>query len=257
MLLSIESIVWAKINTDYKKTLDGVYYIMMLLSQISFQKQKKNTSNPTNLHWSYIMFYTQKRQLQREKSGSVCNTQRKDSSFYMQQHRPGSLAATAGLSISLVFWFLLQDVSLHSTWSFFQETRYLHYLFHHIHSMLYINLSFRIVFVFSRLKDLTFKANSSKHCSTFCRVLALHSRNMQLSSFAKAIPSSLLTPLSDSCNHAFHHVNYQVTKQCFGKKLSVFDCNSLYRLCSQRASLHILGLWNKAQSPYPTHLLSL
>ena len=44
----------------------------------------------------------------------------------------------------------------------------------------------------------TFSARSSKHCSTFSLVFALHSRNNAPSSLARAIPSSLLTALSDS-----------------------------------------------------------
>lgn len=47
----------------------------------------------------------------------------------------------------------------------------------------------------------TFNASSSKHFSTFSRVLALHSKNKHPCSFARAIPSSLLTTLSDSWNH--------------------------------------------------------
>lgn len=47
-------------------------------------------------------------------------------------------------------------------------------------------------------QDFTFNASSSKHCSTFSLVFALHSRNNDPSSLARAIPSSLLTALSDS-----------------------------------------------------------
>lgn len=50
------------------------------------------------------------------------------------------------------------------------------------------------------LQKCTFKASSSKHCSTFSLVLALHSRNKDPSSFASVIPSSLLTALSESWN---------------------------------------------------------
>lgn len=78
--------------------------------------------------------------------------------------------------------------------------------------------------MFSRIKILTFKASSSKQCSTFCRVLALHSRNMHLSSFARAIPSSLLTPLSDSCNHICSSTQtiWMIEKK--KKKKCNFDC---------------------------------
>lgn len=47
----------------------------------------------------------------------------------------------------------------------------------------------------------TFNASSSKHFSTFSLVFALHSRNKDPSSFARAIPSSLLTALSESWHH--------------------------------------------------------
>ena len=60
----------------------------------------------------------------------------------------------------------------------------------------------KTTFFFFCSRFLTFKASSSKHCSTFSRVLALHSRNKHPCSVARAIPSSLLTTLSDSC-HAY------------------------------------------------------
>lgn len=46
--------------------------------------------------------------------------------------------------------------------------------------------------------NITFKVSSSKHCSTFALVLALHSRNKLPSSLARATPSSVLTALSES-----------------------------------------------------------
>lgn len=70
----------------------------------------------------------------------------------------------------------------------------------------YVTLAYILRYL-KRVKS-TLSASSSKHCSTFCLVLALHSRNVHPCSFARPIPSSLLTTPSDSWNHT------QIEQEC-------------------------------------------
>lgn len=109
--------------------------------------------------------------------------------------------------------FLLEDVLLSTSRSFSQQTWCLQYLSIFIKE---VNILMANQLVVQRVpqnhppvgsyltnekenvsgETLTFKTSSSKHCSTFTFVLALHSIKRHPHSLAKSIPSFLLTTLS-------------------------------------------------------------
>lgn len=88
----------------------------------------------------------------------------------------------------------------------------------------------------------TFSASSSKHCSTFSRVLALHSKNRHPSSFARVIPSSLLTTRSVSWNDSIVGKKYFDSKR---KRAMEVELN--WKLLKGKHSNRIDNHWEQSE----------